>query len=124
EETLRSGAAATVAGAIAGALDLTSSRRLNLAAAARRTPLVVLRGTGAAGASAAATRWRIAAAPAARDRFGGLAAPRWHVALERCRNGRPGQWLIEWNHVAHRFRVVERLADRPPAQGASLRRAG
>ena len=124
EETLRSGAAAMVAGAIEGGLDLTSSRRLNLAAAPQRMPLVLLRGARATGTSAAATRWRIAAAPAARDRFGALAAPRWHVALERCRNGRPGEWLIEWNHVAHRFRVVEGLADRPPVAGTSLRRAG
>jgi protein ImuA len=124
EETLRSGAAATVAGAIAGGFDLTSSRRLNLAAAPLRTPLVVLLGAKAAGAGAAATRWRISAAPADRDRFGALAHWRWQVALERCRNGRPGEWLIEWNHVAHRFRLVEGLADRPPLAGAGLRRAG
>lgn len=113
-----------VAGAIAGGLDLTSSRRLNLAAAAQRTPLVLLRGAKAAGVSAAATRWRIAAAPAACDRFGAFAHWRWQVALERCRNGRPGEWLIEWNHVAHRFRVVEGLADRPAVAGPGLRRAG
>jgi protein ImuA len=137
EETLRSGARpAMVAGTLAGGLDLTSSRRLNLAAAPQRTPLVLLSGAGAAGTSAAAARWRIAAAPAARDRFGALAAPRWHVALERCRLGncrgrpmnrpmnRPGAWLIEWNHVAHRFRVVAELADRPPAADAGLLRAG
>ena len=98
-----------------GNLDLTTSRRLNLAAAAHATPLVLLRPPIAAGTSAAATRWRIAAAPAARDRFGAFAGPRWHVALERCRNGRPGHWLIEWNHVAHRFRLVEGVADRAPA---------
>ena len=125
EETLRSQARpAIVAGAIEGGLDLTSSRRLNLAAAPQRTPLVLLRGAKAAGTSAAATRWRIAAAPAARDRFGAVAHWRWQVALERCRNGRPGEWLIEWNHVAHRFRLVEGLADRPPAEAPSLRRAG
>jgi protein ImuA len=133
EETLRSGARpAMVEGALAGGLDFTSSRRLNLAAAPQRTPLVVLSGAAAAGTSAAAARWRIAAAPAARDRFGALAAPRWHVALERCRLGnrygrrmnRPGVWLIEWDHVAHRFRVVAGLADRPPVAGSSLRRAG
>jgi len=123
EETLRSQAVATVAGVIEGGLDLTSSRRLNLAAAPQRTPLVLLRGAKAR-ASAAATRWRIAAAPAARDRFGAFAHWRWQVTLERCRNGRPGQWLIEWNHVTHRFRLVEGLADRPPVAGASLRRAG
>jgi protein ImuA len=133
EETLRSEARpAVVAGAVAGGLDLTSSRRLNLAAAPQRTPLMLLCGPKSAGTSAAATRWRIAAAPAARDRFGALAAPRWHVALERSRLGsrhgspmdRPGAWLIEWNHVAHRFRVVDGLADRPPAAGTGLSRAG
>jgi protein ImuA len=125
EETLRSGARpAMVAGVLAGGLDLTSSRRLNLAAAQQRTPLVLLSGTKAAGISAAVTRWRISAAPGARDRFGAFAAPRWHVALERSRTERPGAWLIEWNHVAHRFRVVAGLADRPPVAGSSLRRAG
>jgi protein ImuA len=129
EETLRSGARpAVVAGALAGGLNLTASRRLNLAAAPQRTPLVLLSGAKAAGANAAVTRWRIAAAPAARDRFGALADPRWHIALERSRIERPGAWLIEWNHVAHRFRVVaglaDSLADRPPVAGASLRRAG
>lgn len=131
EETLRSGAAATVAGALAGGLDLTASRRLNLAATPRRTQLVVLSGAqasrAAAGANAAATRWRIAAAPAARDRFGAFEHCRWRAALERCRmgnhGGRPGDWLIEWNHVAHRFRVVEGLADRAPLESAGLSRA-
>ena len=125
EDTLRSGARpAMVAGAIAGGLDLTSSRRLNLAAAPPATPLVLLRASNAAGVSAAATRWRIATAPAARDRFGAFASPRWRVALERCRNGRPGHWLVEWNHVAHRFRLVEVVADRAPVARAGLRRAG
>jgi protein ImuA len=137
EETLRSQARpAMVAGALAGGLDLTSSRRLNLAAAPRHTPLVLLSGPKAVGTSAAAARWRIAAAPAARDRFGALAAPRWHVTLERSRLGihrgrpmnrpmnQPGTWLIEWSHVAHRFRVVAGLADRPPVAGAGLLRAG
>ena len=125
EDTLRSGARpAMVAGAIAGDLDLTSSRRLNLAAAPPATPLILLRASNAAGVSAAATRWRIATAPAARDRFGAFASPRWRVALERCRNGRPGHWLVEWNHVAHRFRLVEVVADRAPVARAGLRRAG
>jgi protein ImuA len=125
EDSLRSGARpAMVAGAIANGLDLTSSRRLNLAAAPPSTPLVLLRASNAAGVSAAATRWRIATAPAARDRFGAFASPRWHVALERCRNGRPGHWLVEWNHVAHRFRLVEVVADRAPVARAGLRRAG
>jgi protein ImuA len=125
EETLRSQTRpAMVVGAVAGCLDLTTSRRLNLAAAAHATPLVLLRAPGAAGTSAAATRWRIASAPAARDRFGAFEHPRWNVALERCRNGRTGNWLIEWDHVAHRFRLVESVADRAPAERTGVRRAG
>jgi protein ImuA len=125
EETLKSGAApAVVAGAVEKSLDLTASRRLNLAAAAPATPLLLLRTAADTAANAAATRWRIAAAPAARDRYGTFADPRWSVALERCRNGRPGHWLIEWNHVAHRFRVAQGVADRAPHERAGLRRAG
>jgi protein ImuA len=126
EEVLRAPARpAMVAGALGGGLDLTPSRRLNLAAAMHATPLAILRGARATGASAAATRWHVASAPAARDRFGTFAHPRWRVALERCRNAdRPGEWLIEWNHAAYRFRVVEGLADRPPAADEGLRLAG
>jgi protein ImuA len=126
EEALRSSAQpAMVAGAIAGGLGLTPSRRLNLAAARHATPLVLLRAAKAEGTSAAVARWRIASAPAARDPFGALAEARWSVALERCRNGRTGEWLIEWDHVAHRFRLVESVADRAPhAERAGIRRAG
>ena len=129
EEALRSQSRpAMVAGAIDRGLDLTTSRRLNLAAASHATPLVLLRASGATGiangTSAAATRWRIASAPAALDLFGAFAHPRWSVALERCRNGRTGKWLIEWDHVAHRFRLVEGVADRAPAERAGVRRTG
>jgi protein ImuA len=93
-------------------------------AAAHGTPLLLLRASGTTGTSAAARRWRIAAAPAARDRFGSSAHWRWHATLERCRNGRPGQWLIEWTNDAHRFRLAEGVADCAPAAGAGLRRDG
>lgn len=117
EEALRSQARpAIVAGVIEAGLDLTQSRRLNLAAATHATPLVLLRSAKVAGTSAAATRWRIAPAPAALDRFDTFAYWRWHVALERCRNGRTGEWLIEWDPVARRFRSVE---DLPADAGAA-----
>jgi protein ImuA len=119
EEALRPEvAAAAVAGAVEGDLDLTMSRRLNLAAAGSGTPFLLLRPPVTTGTSAAATRWRVAAAPANRDRFGSFACCRWSVALERCRNGRPGHWLIEWDHVARRFGLAEVLADCAPSAGA------
>jgi protein ImuA len=124
EEALRSPTRlAMVTGVVAGGLDLTASRRLNLAAAPRATPLVLLRSSASAGTSAAATRWRIASAPAARDPFGAFAQPRWTAALERCRNGPTGKWLIEWDHVTHCLCVVEGVADRAPVvEPAGVRR--
>lgn len=112
EEALRSQAKpAIVVGALEADLDLTQSRRLNLAAATHATPHVLSRGMTVAGTSAAATRWRVTPAPAARDRFDTFAYWRWHVTLERCRNGRTGAWLIEWDHAARRFRSIEEEAE-------------
>lgn len=122
EEILRAQAgAAVVAAVVESDLDLTMSRRLNLAAAAAGTPLVLLRPPAAAGISAATTRWRIAAAPSGRDRFGAFAGGRWQAALERCRNGGAGHWTLEWDHAAHRFRLAEIVADPAPAARASPR---
>ena len=69
--------------------------------------------------SAAATRWRIGTAEAARDRFGLITHPRWHLHLERVRNGRPGEWVVEYDHVAHRFSLAAAMANPAHARGAS-----
>ena len=111
EEALRSRALAAVAGWIGTQLDLRASRRLQLAAGTSDALLVVLRPHDAESTNGAATRWRVTTAPAARDPFGGFERWRWQVALERCRNGRPGEWLMEWDHAAHRFGLVGALAD-------------
>jgi protein ImuA len=110
EEALRSAAPAAVAGAIRN-LDLKTSQRLHLAARASGLPLMLLRPARTLEASAAATRWRVGAAETARDRFGLITHWRWHLRLERCRNGRPGEWLVEFDHVAHRFSLAAALAD-------------
>ncbi|MBL8837893.1 MAG: ImuA protein [Alphaproteobacteria bacterium] len=127
EESLRAEAGlAAVAGVLGRSPDLTASRRLSLAAAASGAPLLLLRPAQVAGASAAATRWRIAALPAGRDAHGTFARWRWAVTLERCRNGRPGHWTFEWDHAAHRLRAAAVLADRalPARPGqAAVRRA-
>src|SRR5579862_1360646 len=126
EEALHSAAPAAVAGFI-DTLDLKLSQRLHLAATDAGLPLFLLRpapsppspacGGGWGGGSAAATRWRIGTAEAARDRFGLVTRPRWHLHLERCRNGRPGQWVVEYDHVAHRFSLAVALADPARACG-------
>ena len=118
EEALHSRAVAAVAGFI-DQLDLKTSQRLQLAATDCGLPLFLLRPAELLEASAAATRWRVGAAPAARDRFGLIARARWRLSLERCRNGRTGEWMVEYDHVAHRFSLAAALAD-----PAVSRRAG
>jgi protein ImuA len=136
EEALRSRAGAAVAGII-DQLDLKTSQRLHLAAADCGLPLFLLRpapslsspaGAGGwEGGSAAATRWRVGPAPAVRDRFGLFTHARWRLSLERCRNGRTGEWMVEYDHVAHRFSLAAALADPAVSRRAGeepFRRAG
>jgi protein ImuA len=134
EEALHARAVAAVAGFI-DQLDLKNSQRLQLAATDCGLPLFLLRpaqpspahGGGLGEGSAAATRWRVGTAPAARDRFGLIAHARWRLSLERCRNGRTGEWMVEYDHVAHRFSLAAALADpalsRRAGETGSLRRA-
>ena len=117
EEAVRSAAPAAVVGAI-DTLDLKTSQRLHLTATEAGVPLLLIRPAPTLDASAAATRWRVGTAKAARDRFGLVTQPRWHLQLERCRNGRPGEWVVEYDHVAHRFSLAAALADFSRARGA------
>ena len=119
-EALRSAAPQAVVGMI-DKLDLKTSQKLHLAASDAGLPLLLLRPAQTLEASAAATRWRVGTAEAARDRFGMHARPRWHLQLERCRNGRPGEWVVEYDHVAHRFSLAAALADLSVSRGASDR---
>ncbi len=117
EEAVRSAAPTAVVGVI-DTLDLKLSQRLHLAATDAGVPLFLLRPAATLESSAAATRWRVGTAAAARDRFGLVTQPRWHLQLERCRNGRPGEWVVEYDHVAHRFSLAAALVDFSRARGA------
>jgi protein ImuA len=123
EEALRSRVPLAVAGLI-DKLDLKLSQRLQLAAVDAGLPLLLLRPAPSLESSAAATRWRIGAAKAARDRFGLFARARWHLTLERCRNGRPGEWMVEYDHVAHRFSLAAALADPALSRSAGAEAVG
>jgi protein ImuA len=122
EDALGSAGVAAVAAEVEE-VDLTAGRRLQLACEKHGATGLVIRRRPFGGASrrpatgsAAATRWRVAAAssdpPAGEP---GLGPPRWHAALERCRGGRPGEWIFEWrpeaDHASHPLRVVAGLAD-------------
>lgn len=118
EAALHAGCLAALVGLVGEGLPLKAGRRLQLAAEGGAPPLlVILRPAGPGTPNGAATRWSISSAPAAVDRFGVLHAPRWGARLERCRNGRGGSWLVEWDSAAHRLHLPERLADDAAAAG-------
>lgn len=114
EQALRCPALAAVIAEIsrvAGIYDLTASRRLTLAAReGATTGLVVRAGFGAHGtvlASAAATRWIVAAAPSRPGLAGEPGLPAWSIALTRHRGGHEGSFHLEWNHDDRAFRELD-----------------
>ena len=120
EEALKSHVPAAIAAMAGAEPDIKAGRRLHLAAEKAGLPLLFLRPGGGGKSSAGMTRWRIGGAQAARDRFGILTAWRWRVKLERCRNGRPGEWLVEFDHDTHRFSLAHALADHALPQSAIM----
>jgi protein ImuA len=104
EEALASGAvAAVVTELTTDAADLTATRRLSLAAAERGTLALILHHRPPGAASAAATRWLVAARPGARDAFGGLGGTSFTLSLAKNRHGPTGQWHVTWDHHEHVF---------------------
>ncbi|HEY4345884.1 MAG TPA: hypothetical protein VGN05_16150 [Parvibaculum sp.] len=136
EEALRLGALAAVVGEIDGRaarLDLTATRRLQLAAEENNTPAFLLTGHGSAGASAAVTRWRVRPAPSSPVvEIAGLAdligRPRWHVRLERCRGAQggtlDGEWTLEWDARTRRLRDATDADVAGASLPSRLRRVG
>ncbi|HTK79267.1 MAG TPA: hypothetical protein VL286_02400 [Rhizomicrobium sp.] len=112
EEGLRLGGIAGVIGARAKTMDLTASRRLQLAAEQANTPVFLLRNHNDKAPSAAVTRWRISPAPSARDEFGFYKNACFRVALDYARSGKTGEWVVEWNHDALSLRLSSVLGNR------------
>lgn len=78
--------------------DLTATRRLSLAARDTGGFGILVRHRRSAVASAAATRWTVAAASGPPDRFGGIGKTAFRVALIKNRRGSCGEHLLIWNH--------------------------
>ncbi|MFC0407881.1 ImuA family protein [Roseomonas elaeocarpi] len=99
EEALRCPA---IAGAVlvTGPTDMTTARRLQLAAEEGGVLGVLLcERREAAGATAALTRWRVAP-----QREAPPCRPSWRLELLRSRGGRPGAWDVQWDREARELR--------------------
>jgi protein ImuA len=130
EEGLKSRVLAGVIAELTGdgaAADLTATRRLALAARDGGGLGLLLRHRISPEASAAATRWEIAAAPSIPDAFGGLGRTAFELSLVKNRRGPLGRWTIAWDHHERSFSplsvaVAAAALDRPDRAG--LVRAG
>ena len=150
EESLRCSSFAAVIGECDDAINLTTSRRLQLAAEAGGTTGFILRrggvqrgGITAAGddlkitPSACSSRWEIDACTGISNTGAsgtpGMGAPgmgqgmgtRWQVSLKRCRGGfGTGTWLVEHDEATGDFSLVATLGDRSVEGGEERRLAG
>ncbi|HEY1605827.1 MAG TPA: protein ImuA [Allosphingosinicella sp.] len=124
EEGLRHGGLAAVVGEVSRAV-LAATRRLQLAAEESGTMALMLKGwrrTGEdplAAPSAAATRWRIAAAPSGELPAPGIGRPRWHITLARQRGGEPCYWIMEGADAQNRLALSAEPTHRPDRKRAA-----
>ena len=143
EEALRHPGLLGVVGEIDGRLDLTASRRLQLAAETSGVIGFAIRRSrrfddpALAAPSAAASRWRVGVLPRALVRPAGGNARRhahdpepmlgpalWRLELMRCRGigvpiALPAHWILESCHETGRLSLAAALVDRPAARHAS-----
>jgi protein ImuA len=105
EEALKCRAVDAVIAEIAedGAVDLTATRRLALAARDGGGLGLLLHHRPSVTSSASATRWEIASAPGVRDVFGGLGRTSFALSLIKNRCGPCGCWTLAWNHHERAF---------------------
>jgi protein ImuA len=107
EEALRCPALSVVIGELRE-LDFTQSRRLQLAVEQSQvTAFVHRRSPRRENTTSSLTRWKISPLPSAPEEgLPGVGFPRWQVSLLKVRNGRPGNWIVEWTpggfrHIPH-----------------------
>ncbi len=130
EEALREPGVGAVVAEIA-AVNLTASRRLQLAAEAGGAGAFLLRADAAdtLPPTASVTRWRVGAvaggaqgidAQAARTNGGmpPVGAVCWRLELMRCRGARPASWRVEWHHGTSDLTLAAPLPDRPAVPAA------
>jgi protein ImuA len=86
-------------------LDLTTTRRLTLAAQEGLGFGLILRHAVTVEPNATTTRWLVSARQSRPDGFGGVGAPALHLDLVKNRLGPSGQWQVEWHPHERKFAI-------------------
>ena len=103
-------------------ISFTASRRLQLAVEQSRVTGFIIRNQPRwMTVNACIASWKIKPLPTeSEDGLPGIGFTRWMVALVKIRNGKPGEWQLEWS--GDRFRLV--LPDAIPAIPEPKRKTG
>ncbi len=115
EEALKCDGLAAVIGELKN-LSFTASRRLQLSVEKSHvTGFILRRNPRNMNTTACVTRWKITSLPGKlADEMPGVGFPRWDVELLKVRNGKPGNWQIEF--VAGHFRHIYKTVSIPQLQ--------
>jgi protein ImuA len=106
--------------ALLDGLDLTESRRLQLAAEASGATGFLLGNAASAPIASPITRWKVSSVVGKFGKSGQrFDEPLWALDLLYCRGGRPGSWTLEW-----RNQKLQTIQAQPVKQAAREARAG
>ncbi len=109
EEALKCNALSAVVGEIKE-LSFTESRRLQLAVEQSGVTGFIHRTLPRfENTVACVTRWKIKTMPGISiDGMPGLGFPSWKVGLEKVRNGKPGEWQVQWSNGRFRYIIGQK----------------
>lgn len=102
EEALKTDSISAVIGDIQE-ISFLESRRLQLAVEQSKVTGFLLRRNPKNLATACVTRWRIKSMPTEKKAIPGIGFPKWNVELLKVRNGKPGQWQMQWHNERFEF---------------------
>ena len=107
EESLKCDVLAAVVGEVSD-VTLTESRRLQLAVEQSRVTGFLHRyNPRSTNTLASVSRWRVAPIPSEIEHgMPGIGHPRWHVELQKVRNGEPTSWDLEWS--SENFQYIQK----------------
>jgi protein ImuA len=114
EEILKSSAVVAVVAEIRE-IGFKESRRFQLAAEQTGITGFMLRNNPKNLATCAATRWKIKSLKSDTSTYlPGISYPRWNVELLKVRNGKPGNWELEWKAGTFNYLSQESLQIKTP----------